>query len=49
METGEERITAELNEIGATLSPPIEVVTQSAQSPDFNINDLAFSVFEPFR
>lgn len=39
---GAERITAELNEEGAKCSPPIEVVTQSAQSPDFNINDLAF-------
>ena len=32
----------ELNEIGATFEPPIEVITQPAQSPDFNINDLAF-------
>ena len=39
---GAERITAKLNEEGAKCSPPIEVVTQSAQSPDFNINDLAF-------
>ena len=39
---GAERITAALNEAGAKCSPPIEVVTQSAQSPDFNINDLAF-------
>ena len=31
-----------LNEYGATCSPPIEVVTQPAQSPDLNINDLAF-------
>ena len=34
---GSERITAELNEAGAKCSPPIEVVTQPAQSPDFNI------------
>jgi hypothetical protein len=39
---GSEHITARLNEAGAKCSPPIEVVTQSAQSPDFNINDLAF-------
>ena len=39
---GHEAITARLNAIGATCSPPITVITQSAQSPDFNINDLAF-------
>lgn len=39
---GSERITQELNEAGAKCSPRIEVVTQPAQSPDFNINDLAF-------
>ena len=39
---GKKTITAKLNEAGAKCSPPIEVVTQSAQSPDFNINDLSF-------
>ena len=40
--SGHEAITTKLNAIGATCSPPIQVITQSAQSPDFNINDLAF-------
>ena len=45
---GEEPTTEELNEIAAHFRsiwpgcPPIEVITQPAQSPDFNINDLAF-------
>ena len=39
---GTEPMTDKLNAYGATLSPPIEVYTQPPQSPDFNINDLAF-------
>ena len=39
---GTEPMTDRLNAYGATLSPPIEVYTQPPQSPDFNINDLAF-------
>jgi hypothetical protein len=39
---GKQAITAKLNEEGAKCTPRIEVYTQSAQSPDFNINDLAF-------
>ena len=40
--SGEEPVTDALNEIGATFDPPIKVITQPAQSPDLNINDLAF-------
>ena len=31
-----------LNEFGATLSPPIEIVRQPSQSPDLNLCDLSF-------
>ena len=39
--TGQDTV-AKLNAIGAKLSPKIVVITQPAQSPDMNINDLAF-------
>jgi hypothetical protein len=35
-------VVARLNAIGAKLSPKLKVRTQPAQSPDMNINDLAF-------
>ena len=31
-----------MNAIGARLTPAITAITQPAQSPDFNVNDLAF-------
>ena len=35
------QVVERLNAIGAKLSPKLEVRTQPAQSPDFNVNDLA--------
>ena len=37
-----QQVVQELDSLGATCSPKIEVRTQPAQSPDMNINDLAF-------
>ena len=39
--TGQDAVK-KMNAIGAKLTPAITVITQPAQSPDFNVNDLAF-------